>query len=57
MKQVISEYFKEHSIGDIGGDGLAYTPLPGFPGTLTPGTQFIGEFIIIININKCIILL
>jgi hypothetical protein len=40
LTQVMSEYFKDHSIGDCGGSGDDYTPLPGYPGTLAPGTQF-----------------
>jgi hypothetical protein len=40
LTQVVSEYFKDYSIGDCGGDGVNYTPRPGYPGTLAPGTQF-----------------
>ena len=38
--QVISEYFTEHSIGDVGGAGANYIPRRGYPGTLAPGEMF-----------------
>ena len=38
--QVITEYFREHSIGDIGGPKANYVPRRGYPGTLAPGENF-----------------
>lgn len=39
LTQVVGEYFREQSIGDIG-DGIGYTPRAGYPGTLAPGENF-----------------
>lgn len=45
LTQVMSEYFANHSIGDIGTKGIGnvarYIPKRGFPGTLAPGENFI----------------
>ena len=40
LTQVFSEYYREHSIGDIGGANVNYSPRPGYPGTLAPGEHF-----------------
>ena len=41
LTQVMSEYFKDYSIGDCGGEPGAYVPKPGYPGTLAPGNTFV----------------
>jgi hypothetical protein len=40
LTQVFAEYFKSHSIGDVGGKNVDYVPRRGFPGTLAPGEKF-----------------
>lgn len=40
LTQVMGEYFREHSIGDVGGKDANYSPKPGYPGTLAPGENF-----------------
>jgi hypothetical protein len=39
LSQAISEYFEGPSIADVGGG--AYSPTPGYPGTLAPGEHFL----------------
>lgn len=40
LEQVMAEYFRSHSIGDVGGKNADYVPKPGFVGTLAPGQNF-----------------
>jgi hypothetical protein len=40
LTQVIGEYYREQSIGDVGGPEVNYVPRAGFPGTLAPGEMF-----------------
>ena len=44
LTQVFGEYFKEHSIGDIGGNNANYIPKAGFVGTLAPGELFTDSY-------------
>jgi hypothetical protein len=40
LQQVFAEYYREHSIGDVGSAEGDYVPKRGFPGTLAPGEKF-----------------
>lgn len=40
LTQVFAEYFREHSVGDIGGPDNQYSPMPGYAGTLAPGEHY-----------------
>lgn len=40
LSQVMAEYFRDSSIGDVGGAKIDYRPMPGYVGTLAPGEMF-----------------
>jgi hypothetical protein len=44
LQQVFAEYYRDHSIGDVGSKTGDYVPKRGFPGTLAPGEKFIDNY-------------
>ena len=40
LQQVFAEYYRDHSVGDVGSAEGDYIPKRGFPGTLAPGEKF-----------------
>ena len=44
LTQVISTYFAEQSVGDLGDEDSQYVPKAGYMGTLAPGEKFDEQF-------------
>lgn len=44
LTQVMATYFRENSIGDVGGPKANYIPKRGYPGTLAPGEMFTDNY-------------
>lgn len=44
LTQVMAAYYRDNSIGDVGGPNADYVPRRGFPGTLAPGEKFADNY-------------